>query len=65
MFYPDEIRYVSQVPNLSVELAVNDRELSMAELLIEHYRSMLPNIPMNIEHVCWTSLPIRSLPGRD
>ncbi|AHV95931.1 Ku protein [Paenibacillus sabinae] len=34
MFYPDEIRPVSQVPSLPEAGAVNDKELDMAKLLI-------------------------------
>ncbi|ALS29686.1 DNA repair protein [Paenibacillus sp. 32O-W] len=35
IFYPDEIRPVSQVPGLPEEVKVNDKELTMAKLLIE------------------------------
>ncbi|MFB5674331.1 Ku protein [Paenibacillus terreus] len=35
IFYPDEIRPVSQVPNLPGTTAVNEKELSMAKMLIE------------------------------
>ncbi|MNJ31784.1 putative DNA repair protein YkoV [compost metagenome] len=35
IFYPDEIRPISQVPNLPESLNVNDKELTMAKLLIE------------------------------
>ncbi|MCC3376023.1 Ku protein [Cohnella sp. REN36] len=35
MFYPDEIRAISAVPNLPQNLQVNDRELNMAKLLID------------------------------
>ncbi|MNJ43377.1 putative DNA repair protein YkoV [compost metagenome] len=35
IFYPDEIRPISQVPNLPENLSVNEKELSMAKLLIE------------------------------
>ncbi|GAB6926985.1 Ku protein [Paenibacillus sp. JCM 10914] len=35
IFYPDEIRPISQVPNLPETTAVNDKELDMAKLLIE------------------------------
>lgn len=35
IFYPDEIRPLSQVPGLPEQEAVNDKELSMAKLLIE------------------------------
>lgn len=35
IFYPDEIRPVSQVPNLPENIAVNDKELNMAKLLID------------------------------
>jgi len=34
IYYPDEIRPVSQVPNLPEAAAVNDKELDMAKLLI-------------------------------
>ncbi|AKG33528.1 non-homologous end joining protein Ku [Paenibacillus durus] len=34
MFYPDEIRPISQVPSLPEAVAVNDKELDMAKLLI-------------------------------
>ncbi|WP_379132398.1 Ku protein [Paenibacillus sp. sgz500958] len=34
IYYPDEIRPVSQVPNLPEVAAVNDKELDMAKLLI-------------------------------
>ncbi|WP_408894313.1 Ku protein [Paenibacillus taichungensis] len=35
IFYPDEIRPVSQVPNLPEVLNVNEKELTMAKLLID------------------------------
>ncbi|GAB6988110.1 non-homologous end joining protein Ku [Paenibacillus pini] len=35
IFYPDEIRPVSQVPNLPENVQVNDKELVMAKMLIE------------------------------
>lgn len=35
IFYPDEIRPVSQVPNLPETVQVNDKELQMAQMLIE------------------------------
>lgn len=35
IFYPDEIRPISQVPNLPDTVNINDKELSMAKLLIE------------------------------
>jgi DNA end-binding protein Ku len=35
IFYPDEIRPVLQVPNLPEQPAVNDKELTMAKMLIE------------------------------
>ncbi|WP_083180083.1 Ku protein [Paenibacillus yonginensis] len=35
IFYPDEIRPVSQVPGLPEQVEVNDKELTMAKLLIE------------------------------
>lgn len=35
MFYPDEIRPISQVPNLPQAAVVNEKELTMAKLLIE------------------------------
>jgi DNA end-binding protein Ku len=35
IFYPDEIRAVTQVPGLPEATAVNDKELTMAKLLIE------------------------------
>jgi DNA end-binding protein Ku len=35
MFYPDEIRPISQVPNLPAKVTANDRELDMAKMLIE------------------------------
>lgn len=35
IFYPDEIRPISQVPNLPEGAVVNEKELSMAKLLIE------------------------------
>ncbi|MBD2871415.1 non-homologous end joining protein Ku [Paenibacillus arenilitoris] len=35
MFFPDEIRSVSQVPNLPEQPAVNEKELTMATMLVE------------------------------
>ncbi|PYI52908.1 Ku protein [Paenibacillus flagellatus] len=35
IFYPDEIRSISQVPNLPENPQVNDKELTMAKMLIE------------------------------
>ncbi|ANE47023.1 DNA repair protein [Paenibacillus swuensis] len=35
IFYPDEIRPISQVPNLPQAIQVNDKELTMAKMLIE------------------------------
>jgi DNA end-binding protein Ku len=35
MFFPDEIRPIAQVPNLPEAAVVNDKELTMAKLLIE------------------------------
>ncbi|WP_442601876.1 non-homologous end joining protein Ku [Paenibacillus sp. KN14-4R] len=35
IFYPDEIRSISQVPNLPEQITVNDKELTMAKMLIE------------------------------
>lgn len=35
IFYPDEIRSIAQVPNLPENPAVNDKELTMAKMLIE------------------------------
>ncbi|QGG55303.1 Ku protein [Paenibacillus sp. B01] len=35
IFYPDEIRAVSQVPNLPGQVQVSDKELAMAKLLID------------------------------
>jgi DNA end-binding protein Ku len=35
MFYPDEVRAVTQVPNLPEQINVNDKELSMAKMLID------------------------------
>ncbi|ASS69466.1 MULTISPECIES: Ku protein [unclassified Paenibacillus] len=35
IFYPDEIRPIQQVPNLPGAVALNDKELSMAKLLID------------------------------
>lgn len=35
IFYPDEIRSITQVPNLPENPAVNDKELTMAKMLIE------------------------------
>jgi DNA end-binding protein Ku len=35
IFYPDEIRPISQVPNLPDKMNVNEKELTMAKMLIE------------------------------
>jgi DNA end-binding protein Ku len=35
MFYPDEVRAITQVPNLPEQVNVNDKELSMAKMLID------------------------------
>jgi DNA end-binding protein Ku len=35
MFYPDEVRAITQVPNLPEKINVNDKELSMAKMLID------------------------------
>lgn len=35
IFYPDEIRSITQVPNLPENPAVNEKELTMAKMLIE------------------------------
>lgn len=35
IFYPDEIRPIAQVPNLPENISVNDKELTMAKMLIE------------------------------
>lgn len=35
IFYPDEIRPISQVPNLPGQTEINEKELTMAKLLIE------------------------------
>ena len=35
IFYPDEIRPITQVPNLPENIQVNDKELTMAKMLIE------------------------------
>ncbi|WP_424769020.1 Ku protein [Paenibacillus sp. sgz302251] len=35
MFFPDEIRAISQVPNLPAQTVVNDKELTMAKMLVE------------------------------
>lgn len=35
IFYPDEVRAISQVPNLPENPAVNEKELTMAKMLIE------------------------------
>ncbi|MGM1048610.1 MAG: Ku protein [Bacillota bacterium] len=39
IFYPDEIRPISQVPNLPENAVVNDKELTMAQMLIEQLSS--------------------------
>jgi len=36
IFYPDEIRAVDQVPNLPEKAEVNEKELTMAKMLIDH-----------------------------
>ncbi|MGM0881133.1 MAG: Ku protein [Bacillota bacterium] len=36
MHYPDEIRSISHVPNLPDQVNVNEKELQMAKMLIEH-----------------------------
>ncbi|SFE59602.1 DNA end-binding protein Ku [Paenibacillus algorifonticola] len=35
MFFPDEIRALSQVPNIPVQTTVNEKELDMAKMLVE------------------------------
>jgi DNA end-binding protein Ku len=35
IFYPDEIRPISQVPNLPEQANINDKELTMAKMLID------------------------------
>lgn len=35
IFYPDEIRPISQVPNLPENVTVNEKELTMAQMLID------------------------------
>ncbi|ANY69129.1 Ku protein [Paenibacillus sp. BIHB 4019] len=35
MFFPDEIRAISQVPNIPVQTTINDKELEMAKMLVE------------------------------
>jgi DNA end-binding protein Ku len=35
IFYPDEVRSISQVPNLPERISVQERELDMAKMLIE------------------------------
>lgn len=35
MFFPDEIRSISQVPNLPAQTVVNEKELAMAKTLVE------------------------------
>ncbi|MZQ83760.1 Ku protein [Paenibacillus sp. 5J-6] len=39
IFYPDEIRPISQVPNLPEKVTVNERELDMAKMLISQLSS--------------------------
>jgi DNA end-binding protein Ku len=39
MHYPDEIRALAQVPNLPEQTTVNERELTMAQMLIEQLSS--------------------------
>ena len=36
MHFPDEIRAIQQVPNLPQQTEVNDKELDMAKMLVEH-----------------------------
>lgn len=47
IFYPDEIRSVSQVPNLPESISVNDKELKMAQMLIDQLST--PFEPANYE----------------
>jgi DNA end-binding protein Ku len=35
IFYPDEVRSIAQVPNLSEQVNVSDKELSLAKMLID------------------------------
>jgi len=35
IFYPDEVRPIAQVPNLPEQAKVNEKELSMAKMLID------------------------------
>jgi DNA end-binding protein Ku len=35
IFYPDEVRSIEQVPNLPEQFTVNDKELTMAKMLID------------------------------
>jgi DNA end-binding protein Ku len=35
IFYPDEVRSIEQVPNLPEQFNVNDKELTMAKMLID------------------------------
>jgi len=39
IYYPDEIRPIGQVPNLPSKPMINDKELEMAQLLIQHLSS--------------------------
>ncbi len=47
LFYADEVRPVDQVPNVPVNRPVNDKELEMAEMLIERLSS--PFLPDKYE----------------
>ncbi|MGG4145419.1 Ku protein [Paenibacillus algorifonticola] len=35
MFFPDEIRAISQVPNIPAQTTINEKELDMAKMLVE------------------------------
>jgi DNA end-binding protein Ku len=39
IYYPDEIRSITQIPNLPEQIQVNDKELTMAKMLIEQLTS--------------------------
>lgn len=54
IFYPDEVRPISQVPGLPEAGTVNDKELEMAKPLISQLSTPLirQNIPMIIASVC-------------
>ncbi|MCU6793676.1 Ku protein [Paenibacillus sp. WQ 127069] len=39
IYYPDEIRSIAQIPNLPEQIQVNDKELTMAKMLIEQLTS--------------------------